>query len=382
VPESLRAAAPDREPYAERVERAMQAVREAGAAALIASDFATVRWLCGRTVDIESGLAPWSAGTHVVLSEGGGVVICPSEDAGEFAPSNFEILAYEGFSQAPTFDPQGQLREALRKTLVEMGVGADQSICIEAGALPASTLPGLEGRPVRNLTTELRTLRARKDPAEVAAIRAAARLAVIGQQTFREGLEPGISEVELWSRVHAAMESAAGERVPVLVDLMFGDRCLEVGLPPSDRRLADDELGLCDLSPRYGGYWADSCATVCTGTPTAAMRRLHEAARRALDAGIRAARPGITGGQLDLVVRETMANAGYDYPHHSGHGVGASYHEEPRIVPNASVVLEDGMVVALEPGSYTDGVGLRVEHIFVVHEGGAELLTDHSLELS
>ena len=116
MPESLRAAAPDREPYAERLERAMQAVREAGAAALIASDFATVRWLCGRAVDIEAGLAPWSAGTHVVLSEGGGVVICPSEDAGECAPPNFEILAYEGFSQAPTFDPQGQLREALRKS--------------------------------------------------------------------------------------------------------------------------------------------------------------------------------------------------------------------------------------------------------------------------
>jgi hypothetical protein len=62
VPESLRAAAPDREPYAERVERAMQAVREASEVALIASDFATVRWLCGRAVDIESGLAPWSAG--------------------------------------------------------------------------------------------------------------------------------------------------------------------------------------------------------------------------------------------------------------------------------------------------------------------------------
>jgi Xaa-Pro dipeptidase len=382
VPESPRAAALDREPYAERVGRAMQAVREAGAAALIASDFGTVRWLCGRAVDIETGPAPWSAGTHVVLFDGGGVVVCPSEDADEFAPPNFEILAYEGFSQAPTFDPQGQLRETLRQIMTEMGVGADRRICIEDGALPAGALPGLEGRPVRNLTAELRTLRACKDSAEVSAIRTAARLAVIGQRAFREGFEPGISEVELWSGVHAEMEAATGERLPVLADLMFGDRCLEVGLPPSDRRLAAGELGLCDLSPRYGGYWADSCSTLCAGTPTAAMRRLHEAARRALDAGIRAARPGIRGGQLDAVVRGTMAEAGYDYPHHSGHGVGVSYHEEPRIVPEASIVLEEDMIIALEPGAYVDGVGLRVEHIFVVRDGGAELLTDHSLELN
>ena len=63
-------------------------------------------------------------------------------------------------------------------------------------------------------------------------------------------------------------------------------------------------------------------------------------------------------------------------------GVGASYHEEPRIVPEASIELEENMILALEPGAYVDGVGLRVEHIFVVHEGGAELLSDHSLELS
>jgi Xaa-Pro aminopeptidase len=62
--------------------------------------------------------------------------------------------------------------------------------------------------------------------------------------------------------------------------------------------------------------------------------------------------------------------------------VGFGWHEEPRIVPASAAVLEPGMVVALEPGGYRDGVGIRIEVVAVVTAGGARVLSQHDLRLA
>ena len=77
----------------------------------------------------------------------------------------------------------------------------------------------------------------------------------------------------------------------------------------------------------------------------------------------------------------TRSRDGLDYPHHSGHGLGADWHEEPRIVPGSKTVLEPGMVVAFEPGSYGDGEGVRVEQVVLVTDDGCEILSRHELDL-
>jgi len=99
--------------------------------------------------------------------------------------------------------------------------------------------------------------------------------------------------------------------------------------------------------------------------------------------GLEAVRPGVTGGQLDEIVRGYIRQQGYEYPHHTGHGVGVSNHEEPRIIIGAQTVLEPGMVCVFEPGVYVEGFGgVRQERMFLVTNDGAELMTHNSFELS
>jgi Xaa-Pro aminopeptidase len=74
-----------------------------------------------------------------------------------------------------------------------------------------------------------------------------------------------------------------------------------------------------------------------------------------------------------------MANAGYPvYPHHTGHGVGVSGHEAPRLVPYNDEVLEEGMVIMLEPGIYLPGeTSVRLEDAVLIQRNGVEVLTHH-----
>ena len=189
-------------------------------------------------------------------------------------------------------------------------------------------------------------------------------------------LSPGMTELDLWALVRAAIERVAGERTPVLADLVAGPRTAEVGGPPGGRVLAEGDLVLCDLVPRRGGYWGDSCSTFAVGEPSATARGRHRAATDALARAIEAVRPGVVAGDIDALVRP-----GLDYPHHTGHGLGTTFHEEPRIVPGSTVVLEPGMVIALEPGSYGDGEGVRVEQIVLVTNDGCEVMSGHELGL-
>ncbi len=217
---------------------------------------------------------------------------------------------------------------------------------------------------------------------ELELICAAAELVAIGHRALREALEPGRSELELWDAAARAIAAAGGKPADAVVDLMVGARTALIGEPPGEATLADGDPVLFDLAPKRDGYWADSCATLCCGAPSAALRDRHAAIATALEHGLSCARPGVSAGAVDAAIREQMAVAGLECPHHTGHGVGSLAQEPPWFVPGNESVLEQGMVVALEPGAYGDGFGVRLEHLAVVETDGARPLTTHSLALT
>jgi Xaa-Pro aminopeptidase len=96
--------------------------------------------------------------------------------------------------------------------------------------------------------------------------------------------------------------------------------------------------------------------------------------QEALYLGISAVKPGVPASAIDQIMRKHLEPAG-EYKHHSGHGVGLAYHEEPRIVPYNNTALAAGMVIALEPAIYTDGYGVRLEHLLEVIPSGCKILS-------
>jgi len=345
--------------------RAARVLETVGCDAFVASDPFTVAWLTGFAADETWGPNPFAVAPLAVIRPDASVVAIVSEDeAPALAGADCDVLAYEGFTMAP-LDPLARRRAALASLDLQGRVGVEDL---------APAVPGVTS--IRADAHALRLLRAVKDAGEIERICAAIRLCDIGQAAARDALRAGVSELEAWGVVQTAMEVAAGERLSLLCDFVAGERTGEVGGPPGSRAVREGDIAIVDLVPRLAGYCGDSCSTIAIGEVSAAIRSAHARCRDALDRGLAALAPGMRAGDLDVLVRD-----GLDYPHHTGHGVGTSAHEEPRIVPDGTTVLEPGMIVALEPGTYPGPWGMRVERLALVTESGCEVLSKHDVSL-
>jgi Xaa-Pro aminopeptidase len=348
--------------------RALEIVRAVGADALLAAEVSTVTWLTGYAAPIETGPSPFALSPLALLTGDGSPVLLVSEDEAEAASGlDCEVVSYPGYALGPV-EPVEHAAQALRKV-----VGGTAVVATETGSLPAGLAEGLS---LVDVTGRLGRARAVKDPDELERLRQAIRVCDAGQAEVRRRAVPGVSELEAWAAVRAAMERAAGGRFPLLADFLSGPRTAGVEGPPGDRVLREGDLVIADLVPRIDGYWGDSCSTVCLGEPSPSVRRAHAVVRERLQRLVDACRAGVRSGDLDAVARQ-----GLRYPHHSGHGIGTTYHEEPRIVPGWETVLEPGMVLALEPAWYGDEEGVRLEWIVLVTDDGCEVLSRHALEL-
>ncbi len=135
-----------------------------------------------------------------------------------------------------------------------------------------------------------------------------------------------------------------------------------------------DTAYLLDSGGQYTDGTTDITRTIAIGDPGADIRRMFTLVLKGHIALDRARFPsGTTGTQLDVLARQFLWQAGFDYDHGTGHGVGVflSVHEAPQRIAKQGngVALRPGMIVSNEPGYYRDGAyGMRCENLVIVRE--------------
>ncbi|WP_316165956.1 MULTISPECIES: aminopeptidase P family protein [unclassified Bradyrhizobium] len=139
----------------------------------------------------------------------------------------------------------------------------------------------------------------------------------------------------------------------------------------SNRRIMPGDLLLIDSGAQYQDGTTDVTRTIAVGAPTEEMRDRFTRVLRGHLAIARAIFPdGTTGAQLDTLARQFLWQAGIDFEHGTGHGVGSylSVHEGPaRISKLGTTPLKRGMILSNEPGYYkTDAFGIRIENLELV----------------
>lgn len=308
------------------------------------------------------------------------VLVVPTFYAGRAEGSPYPVVVARTHAFVGT--PPDAVAE-LERTVAELPLRPVRT-GVEARSLTLRVAELLRARGAEPVPVDAVVLRARrrKLPVEVEAIRCASRLADVVQQAVKDNARPGVTEAELAGLAQAAMYREAGRRVPAVLTVTAGEATGTGGDLAGPRELREGDLVLTDTSPWIGGAWSDTANAVAVGEATDEQRRMFDAVRGALDYAVELCRPGAVAGEVDRKVRESLAEWGPTYAHHTGHGIGASWSEPPLLVPGSADVLEEDMVLAVEPAVYRPGRGgMRLEHVLVVRAGGNEILTrfEHTL---
>ncbi len=374
-------------------EQAHALLTQRGIDAALFAGPATITWLTGFAAPVQTGANPfaaappllWWADGHFSLIVVDGLAPLAAAFADE---EDGSLLTYRGYAIDGPIESALHLRRLLEQLWTPArGRAPWERIGVESGAMPAAVggvLAGMSGASEWvTIDGWLAPLRMVKTDEELAKLRDNFRLTDIGHAAARSAVTAGAREIDVWEAARTAVEQAAGCRVPMGNDCVVGYRQENIGGWPLDFALRDGDSIIVDLSTIRYGYWSDSCATYVAGVPDERQRAIHRVASEALALGAGLLRPGAVAGEIDRRVRAFIADAGYpDYPHHTGHGVGVTGHEAPRLIPGSTAVLEAGMVILLEPGIYFPGeTGVRVEDAYLIVEDGAQRLTTHDKSL-
>jgi Xaa-Pro aminopeptidase len=351
-----------------RIDRLRFCFSELHADALLVSHPANIRYLCG-----------FSGSAGLLLVEGSKATL--------FTDSRYTFQAREEVSGAQVhIAKHGIVKavgEALRKAKGEplLAYSASHLTVAQKEAVQAAA-----GAPVRWLkdASVVERLRAVKDREELAHIREAAELISEVFRRILPAVKPGVSELELAGKIEFTIKQMGASGPSFETIVASGPRSAWAHARPTPKLLKKSELVVLDHGAILRGYCSDLTRTVFLGRIPQKLRRFYGAVLEAQDAAKKAIRPGVTAGEVDAAARGVLRRHGLAkyFTHSTGHGLGLEVHEMPRLGSGEKFVLQEGMVVTVEPGVYVEGLGgIRIEDDVAVQAGGAVDLTNAPRDL-
>jgi len=352
----------------ERLGRLRLSLSSLGADTLLVSHLPNIRYLCG-------------------FSGSAGLLLIDASSATLFTDSRYTFQTREEVSGARVHICKGGVLRAVGEALG--GRRGRTRLAYSASALTVAQKQALEAladKLVRWVQDDavVEKLRAVKDADELSILTEAAQL--ISQVFVRivEGCRPGLTELALAAEIEHEIKRRGGSGPSFETIVASGPRSAWAHARPTAKRLGRNELVVLDQGAILRGYCSDMTRTVFLGKASSKIRSLYQAVLDAQRAGKQAIRPGVTAGEVDRAARNTLKRARLDrhFTHSLGHGLGLEVHEMPRLAKSEETVLQEGMVLTVEPGVYLEGIGgIRIEDDVVVTAQGARDLTSAPREL-
>ena len=278
--------------------------------------------------------------------------------------------------------PYARVAQGLRDSGIASGrVGVEETVRFVFSDGLAAAAPSLT---IASATPVSAGCRGVKDAHELELMRLASRATLRAYEAAYRSLREGMTQHDFAELVRAAHERLGFD----------GEASVQVGeysaLPHGSitpQVIREGTILLIDGGCSVEGYQSDLSRTFVLGKATDKMKRVFEIERRAQDAALAAARPGVECQAVGAAARKVIVDAGFgpDYKyftHRVGHGLGMDGHEWPYLVRGNTLRMQPGMTFSDEPGIYIRGeFGVRVEDDMVITETGAELFTPQSMSL-
>lgn len=292
-----------------------------------------------------------------------------------------------------TLRPWGEAEDPVR--IVAELVGGSRSLAVGDRTWARFVLDlqsAVQGATWRRASEVMGPLRARKDEAEVAALRRA------GAAVDRIAAQLQAGEIDLAGRTEAEVSAELGRRIRAeghhrvnFAIVAAGENAASPHHEPGSRVIRDGEVVLCDfggtmLDDDGIGYCSDITRCVFLGEPQPEVADAYAVLLDAQQAAVAAAVVGTPCEEVDATARRILTDAGWgeQFLHRTGHGIGVEEHEDPYIVVGNHTPLQPGHAFSIEPGIYVEGrFGFRLEDIVVASDEGPDPLNlaDHDLAL-
>lgn len=271
-----------------------------------------------------------------------------------------------------------RLSELIKSALKECGavkLGAEEESLPYSVYLRYEELLETELVPAQKIFNELR---ASKTPEEQGYMRKAQAIAEKALDDVLKIIKPGVSERDIAAEITYRLLKHGAEGNSFDPIAVTG---LNSSMPhgvPGDTVVRSGDFITMDFGCIKNGYCSDMTRTVAVGYATDEMKNVYATVLKAQLEGIKTARAGIKGKEIDLAARKVIEDAGYGeyFGHSFGHSLGLYIHESPSASPNCETVMPEGAVISAEPGIYIPGkFGVRIEDVLILNENGCEVIT-------
>lgn len=225
-----------------------------------------------------------------------------------------------------------------------------------------------------------------KTEKEIEIVRKTARIADIGAEAFIKHSRTGVREYELSAEIEYAMRLNGADDIFILIS--SGKHNSEMH-EPTDRRLRQGDIIICEITPVCEGQFIQVCRTVFLGRSDPVLIEKYNILINALEESLKEVRAGKPASIIPTVINRVISNEGYSkycsppYMRSRGHGFGiGSIAPGPEIDEKMETILEKYQVVAIHPNQYLPETGyLACGETVMVMESGYERLTKTETKL-
>jgi Xaa-Pro aminopeptidase len=335
--------------------------------AILITDLRNIRYLCGFS----------GSDGALLVTRSNSFFLCDSRYT---AQASNEVQLAEVIECSVRLDTLADL--IIKKGIARLGFEALHTIVSDFRKFTGR----FSGTELVELGSAFDEIRSCKDRAEVESLKAVASLASLALADVLSCIRPGVSENQIALELEFLMRRRGAEGRAFDFIVASGVRGAMPHGRASDKLMQAGELITIDFGALKDGYHSDETVTVACGEPGQREKDIHAIVKDAHDLAIEAVVPGISCRALDAVAREYIVKHGYGeyFGHGLGHGLGLDIHEKPTVSPRSDAILEEGMVITIEPGIYIPGFGgVRIEDTLLVTSDGYQILTsaDKSLQV-